>query len=150
MVVDTVRFGEIEIEPSRVLTLDEGLLGFPEQRRYCLLEHAPGSPVQWLQSVDEPGLAFLVVNPHDFFVDYELELSDELATAMELERPEEAAVLVLVSVQESRRLTANLVGPVVINTRTGRGRQLVLDSDCYTTRHLLGVAAPQACACSAA
>jgi len=151
MTIETARFGEIEVEDDRMITLQEGLLGFPEHRRFLLLEHRPGSPLKWLQSVDQPELAFMVVNPHEFFLDYEVDLGDELAAEMGLHCPEQAAVLVIVSVQERQRLTANLLGPVVINTQTGAGRQVVLDSECYTTRHLLAAAVPQTCAaCTAA
>ncbi len=150
MTIETLRFGSIDVDPSGVITLDDGLIGFPDAQRYCLLEHRPGGSVKWLQSLEHPELAFLVINPHEFFADYEVELADDTARDMHLTEPGDAAVLALVSVQEERRLTANLLGPVVINTRTGRGRQVVLDSDHYTTRHPLGESKPAACACSAA
>jgi flagellar assembly factor FliW len=137
MVVQTSRFGEVEVDAARIIELEGGLLGFPQERRYCLLEAKAGSPFQWMQSVERPELAFLVVGPHEFFADYEVFLGDETAAEMALEKPEEAAVLALVSVQEDQAVTANLVGPVVVNTRTGRGRQIVLDTDQYTTRHRL-------------
>jgi flagellar assembly factor FliW len=78
------------------------------------------------------------VNPYEFFADYEVIIEDGVAEDMALERPEDAAVLSLVSIQEEGDLTANLVGPLVVNSRTGRGVQLVLDGECYSTRHSLG------------
>ncbi len=137
MVIQTVRFGEIEIDDSSIIRLEEGLLGFPEHQLFCLLEGKPGSPFRWLQSIERAALAFLVINPYEFFTDYEIYLDDDTASAMDLSKPEEAGVLALVSVQEGKSLTANLVGPVIVNTRTGRGRQLVLDSERYCTRHLI-------------
>ena len=128
MVIQTSRFGEVKVDASRLIELEEGLLGFPQERRYCLLQAKPGSPFHWLQSVERPELAFLVVGPHEFFPDYEVLLGDETARDMALEKPEEAAILTLVSIQEDRAVTANLVGPVVVNTRTGgAGRS------CWTT-----------------
>ncbi len=137
MVVQTARFGAVEVDAARLIELEEGLLGFPQERRYCLLQVKEGSPFKWMQSVERPELAFLVVGPHEFFRDYEVFLGDEAAAEMALEKPEDAAVLALVSIQEDQAVTANLMGPVVVNTRTGRGRQIVLDNDKYTTRHRL-------------
>lgn len=137
MLARTTRFGEIVVEPSSLLELPQGLLGFPEERCYCLLVSGPESPVQWLQSVARPELAFLVVNPHEFFPDYEVFLEDDAAAELGLEQPEEAAILALLSLQEDRSVTANLVGPIVVNTRTRQGLQVVLDADRYSTRHAL-------------
>ncbi len=95
-----------------------------------------------MQCVERPELAFLVVGPHEFFADYEVYLGDDTAKEMALQKPEEAAVLALVSIQEGKAVTANLVGPVVVNTRTRRGKQIVLDNDQYTTRHTLCTLAP--------
>jgi len=138
MQIETSRFGQIEVDSSRIINLDQGLIGFPEERRFCLLEDERWGPLRWLQSVERPGLAFLVVNPYEFFADYEVIIEDGVAEDMALERPEDAAVLSLVSIQEEGDLTANLVGPLVVNSRTGRGVQLVLDRECYSTRHSLG------------
>lgn len=137
MQVKTLRFGEIAVEPSSLLEVPRGLLGFPEERRYCLLEAGNGAPVQWLQSVERPELAFLVISPHEFFPGYEVYLDDEAVAELGLARPEEAAILALLSIQEDKSVTANLVGPIVVNTRTRQGLQVVLDADRYSTRHAL-------------
>jgi flagellar assembly factor FliW len=150
MQIETLRFGQIEVQQSLLVDLDEGLIGFPEERRFCILEDDRWGPMRWLQSVDRPDLAFLVVNPYEFFAGYEVLIEDDLAEEMALERPDDAAVLSLVSIQEEGELTANLLGPLVINSRTGRGVQLALNSDCYSTRHSLGKIEPKKRAGSAA
>ncbi len=150
MVVHTQRFGDLDVDPATLIQLDEGLLGFPEERHYCLLESTPGGSVRWMQSVERPELAFLVVDPYEFFEEYEVHLSDALAAEMALDRPAEAAVLALLSIQEEKRVTANLLGPVVINTRTRRGKQVVLDDARYGTRHELLLPPARVCAGSAA
>lgn len=137
MVIQTTRFGEIDIETERVIELPDGLIGLPEERRFCLLESGLDSPFRWLQSIDRGDLAFLVINPYDFFSDYEIYVADEVAEELKLNQPEEAGVLALVSIQEGKSLTANLIGPVVVNTRTGAGRQLVLENERYSTRHVI-------------
>jgi len=150
MVIQTARFGEIDIDPEGIINIEEGLLGFPEENRFCLLETKPGSPFRWFQAVDRGELAFLVINPYDFFSDYEIFLEDEVAEEMMLAKPEDAAVLALVSIQDAESLTANLVGPVVVNTRTGKGMQVVLDGERYSTRHLIASQEQDAAASPAA
>ena len=138
MRIDTLRFGEIEIADDAVLTFPAGLLGFPEARRFCLLPYADGHSVHWLQSVNDAALAFLSVDPHEFFPDYEIELSEADALPLRLGRAEDAAVLALLTVSRDRRaITANLVGPIVINTRTRSARQVVIDDPRYTPKHLI-------------
>ena len=79
MQIETARFGQIEVDSSKIISLDQGLIGFPEERRFCILEDERWGPLRWLQSVERPELAFLVVNPYEFFVDYEVLIDDEVA-----------------------------------------------------------------------
>jgi flagellar assembly factor FliW len=138
MIVETLRFGRIEVPEEAVVTLAEGMLGFPARRRFCLFPYGPGSALCWMQSIEDQGLAFLVVEPHQLFPDYEVELSDAHAAALELERPEDAALLALLTIShDARAVTANLAGPIVINLRSRKARQVVLDDERYSTKHLL-------------
>ena len=69
MIIDTVRFGEVEVEENRVIHFVEPILGFEKSLRYVILDHAEDSPFKWLQSADEPELAFVVTNPKFFGID---------------------------------------------------------------------------------
>ncbi len=70
--IETLRFGELEIADSDIITMDDGLLGFPEYHRYVLASNPDQAPFLWLQCVDEPDLAFVVVNPYLFFPGYQV------------------------------------------------------------------------------
>lgn len=135
--VESSRFGTFEVDEDRVLHLDTGLLGIPDSTGYVLVE-TEDRTYFWLQSIDEPDVAFLATTPWDFFPDYELVVGDDELDALALRRPEDAEVFLLLTVHRDgdqvRDITANLLGPVVVNTTTRRARQLVLDRSSYSTQ----------------
>ncbi len=138
MEIETTRFGTMEVEKEKIITLAKGILGFPEARRFVLIPHRPGSPFHWLQSVDHPNLAFVVIEPGLFFADYEFEIDDETQSLLEVKEAEEVTVLVIVTFADGgREITANLLGPIVINTESRVGCQMVLDPNRYPVRYPL-------------
>ena len=142
VLVRSTRFGNFDVDDERVLQVNGGLLGIPDSERYVVVEtDEDDSPYFWLQSADEPAVAFLATAPWLFFPDYELVLDDDELEVLALERPEDAQVFLLLTVHREgdqiSDITANLLGPVVVNTVTRRGRQLVLDNSSYTTRRSL-------------
>lgn len=144
MHVRTTRFGTVEIAEDRVITFPKGLLGFSDQRRFCLLEPAEDSAFFWLQSLDEPGLAFVVTDPSFFVPDYSVPIRQEQMGELGLARLEDAQVFVIVN-KVDQTLTGNLQGPLVINTVTRSGEQLVLAEKRWQMRHpLVTVGKPQA------
>lgn len=136
MEVRTTRFGVIEIAEDRVITFSKGLLGFPEQQRFCLLEPGDDACFFWLQSVDDPDLAFVVTDPALFISDYSVPIRPEQMRELELDRPEDAQVFVIVN-KVDQHLTGNLQGPLVINTLNRTGEQVVLAEKRWNTRHPL-------------
>ncbi|MGQ9524043.1 MAG: flagellar assembly protein FliW [Armatimonadota bacterium] len=145
MLIDTSRFGRIEVSEDKIINLEPGLLGFDGVRRYCLLDWRPRSPIKWLQAVDNPDLAFLVTDPFEFFPDYEIEVSDEEVRALGLADAKDLLALVILTVTPStKEVTANLLGPILVNAVSRVGRQVVLQSEKYTTKHAIGYTCQQA------
>jgi len=136
MEVRTTRFGVIEIAEDRAITFPKGLLGFPQHRRYCLLEPGEDACFFWLQSLDEPSLAFVVTDPSLFVRDFSVPLRPEQMSELGLGTLEDAQVFVIVN-KVDRQLTGNLQGPLVVNTVNRVGEQLVLAEKRWTTRHPL-------------
>jgi flagellar assembly factor FliW len=124
--------GTLTVEPSAVLTFPRGLLGFPECRSFVLLPSERAN-VYWLQSADYSSLAFLLVDPVVFFDGYTLDMD---ATGLHAASPDEVSVLAIVTLPGApgELPTANLQGPVVINTRRGEGGQVVLAESSYGIR----------------
>ncbi len=136
MEVRTTRFGTLNIAEDRVISFPKGLLGFSQQKRYCLLEPGEDSAFFWLQSLDEPSLAFVVTDPALFVPEYSVPIRPEQMQELALGRLEDAQVFVIVN-KVDQHLTGNLQGPLVINTTTRTGEQMVLAEKRWTTRHLL-------------
>jgi flagellar assembly factor FliW len=140
--VASERFGDIEIAADRVIDFPDGILGFPGSRRYAMIDSHGTGLYYWLQSVDDPSLAFLSVVPWPFFPDYEPELSPAEQDALDLASPDDAIVLCLLTVhREQEQITANLLGPLVVNTQRRVGRQIVLAESGYPVRAPLTAAA---------
>jgi len=137
--IQTTRFGTIDIRESSIVEMPDGMLGFEAYKRYVLLEEEQGSLFKWFQCVDEPSLAFILINPMEFFPDYEVELTDKQVERLGLESAEDAVTFTTVTVDRARgRITTNLAGPLVINARTLRAMQIVLSGDRYSTSCLIG------------
>ncbi|MDD2432476.1 MAG: flagellar assembly protein FliW [Clostridia bacterium] len=139
MIIKTKHLGTLEVSEDKVITFPQGLFAFEEKKRYILLENEePESPLWWLQSLDDPNLAFVLLNPFLFKPDYELELSAEDVEELGLEKPQEAAVFCLAVIpQDVKKMTANLLAPLVINAQLKKGKQIVLYHKNYTTKHLV-------------
>ena len=124
---------------QRALVFEEGLIGCPDWRHFVLEPEAVGPAIHLLRSLDDPTVALYAVDPFTIVPEYEFEVGEADGAAIELTDPSDAMVLVLLTIRESPpSVTANLLGPLVVNVKTGRGRQLVLASSEYSLRHAVG------------
>jgi len=121
----TVRFGRIEVEEDRILHFPQGLLGFRGLRRYILMDYKD-THLKWLQAVDDPEVAFIVIDPSLIEEDYARRIDDTVRQSLGIEKGEDLAILVTIRVHEGK-VIANLSGPIVINAATRTGMQVVLD-----------------------
>lgn len=134
MIVQTSRFGSVEVDQERVITFSRGILGFPRYRQYVLIQPEPESTFYWLQSVEVADLAFVVTDPLLFVPDYQVPLREETRQDIGLADLSEANVLVIVN-KVADWLTANLQGPLVIHATTRAAAQVVISEKKYQTRH---------------
>lgn len=134
MNVETTRFGMVEIERSRIIIFEAGLLGFSDYRKYVLLQPDDDGVFFWLQSVEAPELAFVVTDPSLWVKEYQATIRREQMEDLDLSSLDEAQVLVIVNRYE-RVLTGNLQGPLIINLNNYHGIQLVLAEKKWNTRH---------------
>ncbi len=142
MIVESTRFGSLETTPERALDFVDGLLGFPESHVYYVVEIPDEEHYFWLQSGEVPELAFLVTRPWAFFPDSEIDVPDNVQEQIGLTDPADSEVFLLLTVQrdedgEPIDITANLLGPIVVNTKARKASQLVLDNSTYGTRQPL-------------
>lgn len=136
MEIQTTRFGTLSVDDSRVMTVPKGLLGFPQHTRFALIQTSEENYFFWLQSIDEPGLAFVVTDPGIFFKDYDVPIREE--TLVDLAIEDTAAVQFFVICNKvDNWLTGNLLGPIVVNAANRHAEQVVLTEKKWTTRQPL-------------
>ena len=136
MIIETSRFGPLEVDGERLMTFEQGILGFPDHQSYALIQTGENSGFYWLQAVDRPELAFVVCDPRLFVPDYRAPIKAEELKLLGLDDAEGAQVFIIVN-KVDEMLTGNLQGPLVINPETRAARQLVLSDKRYSTRHPL-------------
>lgn len=138
MKVETTRFGVLEVDESTLITMPSGPAGFENSTRFCLIQHRAGANFRWLQSIEEPGLAFVVVDPSEHFADYEIEIGEADVRKLQLTSEEDALVLTILSIRDNgQSVSANLAAPIVVNSKNLTGAQIVLEDERYTARHSL-------------
>lgn len=139
MQVASSRFGTLDATQDQLVSIDGGLLGFPDATDFVRLPVDDAEGWLWLQSTTDTDLAFLVISAFRFFPEYDIELPDSDVNSLELDDAADADVLALVTIRYTEdggvaSVTANLLGPLVINRRTGVGRQVVLSDSRHSTR----------------
>jgi flagellar assembly factor FliW len=129
---------DVEITEKQVVRMLDGLLGFPDAESFALVPHSDESPFLWLQSLDEPGLAFVTLDPRLFKPDYVPDVAPEELALVGLDSVANAIVLVVVVIPEDpQKMTANLQGPLVINPQNRVGRQMISRSSAHPVRHYI-------------
>jgi flagellar assembly factor FliW len=136
MMIETSRFGGIEVDDQRFLNFPRGLLGFPDDREYALIQTGENSAFYWMQAVHRPELAFVVCDPRMFVPDYRIAIKAEDLAQIGLSDTQGSQVFAIVN-KVDNRLTGNLQGPLVVNVATRVGKQLVLSDKKFSTRHEL-------------
>jgi len=135
MQINTVRFGLIDVDESKLITFEEGIPGLEEYKKYALLQFEESYPIIWLQSVDEGGICLPVLDTFVVISDYVFDIEDEDVRELELKGPEDLHVVsVLVIPDEIKGMTANLAAPIIINTVLGKAKQVVLSGSNYNVR----------------
>jgi len=131
--VKTSRFGEIEIDQDKLITMTSSFLGFPDERFFVLIPHGENSPFFWFQSTEDPDLAFIVIPPDLITSAYKPSLPSSIFEELEIDGGGEAEYMVTLTIPPGKPedITANLLGPVVFNAEKRLARQVVLDPKKY-------------------
>jgi len=134
--IKTTRFGTITIEEEKIITMPFGMLGFPDVKRYVILQHKENSPFFWYQSVDDPALAFVIMSPFLFKPDYDVDVENVLKEMSwnEEEKQDNLELYVVVNIPKGapEKMTANFIGPILINNKIRQAVQMVISDSPYT------------------
>lgn len=136
MKVESRLFGELEVSGEAVVTFPSGLPGFETLRQFVVLP-VPGThgALEWLQSIEEPGVGLPLIDPSPYFVGYELQVDEADLNALGLSAVGEGVARLVVSIPaDVREMTANLRAPVVFNPFQRIGRQILLFDDKLAVR----------------
>lgn len=138
MRVDTKIFGEIEIADDKLITFENGIIGFPDLKRFALIhdgEKGDDAGIRFLQSIEEPGFAMPVMDPLAVKPDYDPEVNEELLAGAGRISPDNMLVLVTVSVpSDLTKMSVNLQGPFVINVEEHKACQVIVENGDYPVK----------------
>ena len=136
--VDTTKFGPITVDEQKIIIMPFGMLGFPDEKRYVIVQHKENSPFFWYQSVDDPSLAFVITSPFFFVPDYSVSLDDAINQMSwddeKIEQKIELYVVVNIPNGAPKKMTANLIGPILVNTESFQALQMVVTDSPYSHR----------------
>ncbi len=137
MKLNTTRFGQLDIDEGRIINFTDDIIGFTGQRRFVLLEHQ-NSMFKWLQAVGNESLAFVLTDPLYTVPDYRVEVDKKQISDLDITSLNDAVLMCIVNINNGgKEVTANLLGPIIINPSRMLAKQVVLFNSKYTIKHNL-------------
>lgn len=137
--IQTRQFGEISVAEDKVLTFPDGLIGFSQRQKFVLLmndEDTDNNKIFWLQSIEEVDLALPIVNPFAIFEEYNPVVEDEWFRALGEHEEEDLLVFLTMAVpQDITRMTVNQKAPIIVNTKTNKACQIIVEGEQYLIRY---------------
>ena len=139
MKLHTKNFGQIEIDEQKIINFPEALLGFEDEKEFVIINtEDEENPFQWLQSVRNPHLAFVIINPFLVYPNYDIVIPKTIQQKLGIKDKKDLSIYAIVVVPEDiQKMTANLWGPIIINVNKKIGKQVVLDDSRYSTKHYI-------------
>ena len=133
MIINTAKFGEIEIDESRIFDFVLPIIGFDELKKFIVLDPNKESLFKWLQAVEDPELAFPIISLASLEYDYSIDLSDSVVKALDIQNPESLLVMNITSIPQDnpRGTTINLLAPLIFNLDNQTAGQIVLSGSGY-------------------
>jgi flagellar assembly factor FliW len=133
--IETTRFGTVTLREEEILDMPFGMLGFPDKKRFVILQNRENSPFFWYQSLDDPSLAFVITSPFLFMADYEVDIKDVLVEMSwnGNSKNDVLGLYVVVNIPKGapEKMTANLIGPILVNNKTRQAVQVVMSNSPY-------------------
>ncbi len=133
MIINTVKFGEIEVEEERVFDFKLPIIGFGELRKFVILDTSKDSFFKWLQSTEDPSLAFPIISVFSMDVEYSIDLADEVVEKLDITNVENLLVMNIASIPQDNPhgTTINLLAPLIFNLEKQVAGQIILSGSGY-------------------
>lgn len=140
MKINTLFFGELQIEESDIITFPNGIPGFEEFTQFTLVQSADSVPFSYMQSIQHGELSFLVTEPFMFFEEYEISFPETVQEELKIEQETDVKLWTVVTVSnDNKKITANLLAPIVWNTKKQLAKQVILHDSDYHVKHELNI-----------
>lgn len=132
MKIDTKLFGEIEINEESIIYFKEGIPGFEDYSKFVIL-NIEDSPIKCLQSIEDKNICLIIINPFDYFKDYEVNLYGNEIDKLEISKEEDVMIFNVLNIKNDM-MTANMLAPIVVNVIKKLGMQIILQDSNYSIR----------------
>ncbi len=128
------RFGTIEYDPENLLHFPAGLIGLPNLRNFVVMPNKKEGPLFWIQSTDDPDMAFVLTDPKNFFLDYSIKAEAVDLSNLGVEKSDDIFILSVVTVPPDQKITLNLAAPVLFAPKTNRAVQVIVEDTKYSPK----------------
>ena len=128
------RFGEVEYDPDNLLHFPAGLIGLPNLHHFIVMPNKKQGPLFWIQSIDDPDIAFVLTDPTNFFLDYQLTPEDSERQSLQLDKSDDCFILSVVTVPADQKITLNLAAPILFAPKTNRAIQVIVENSNYSSK----------------
>ena len=139
MKAKTRLFGDIDIPEEKILTFEQGVLGFDDCKKFTIIYDTSKnteSSISWLQCMDEPELAFPMISPFYVMEDYNPIVESEWLEPLGEVNEENIIIFVLMNIKSDvTKLTANMKAPIIINSDTRKAAQLIVENQDYEIKY---------------
>ena len=133
MKLNTARFGEIEIEENRIFNFVMPIIGFDMLHKFIILDPKKDTLFKWLQSIEDPALAFPIISVSALNLDYTIDLPDNIVETLDIKNVESLLVMNITSIPQEnpKGTTINLLAPLIFNLDNQNAAQVVLSGSGY-------------------
>lgn len=133
MKLNTARFGEIEIEEDRIFNFVMPIIGFDMLHKFIILDPNKDTLFKWLQSIEDPALAFPIISVSALNLDYTIDLPDNIVETLNIKNVESLLVMNITSIPQDnpKGTTINLLAPLIFNLDNQNAAQIVLSGSGY-------------------
>lgn len=128
------RFGEVEYDPDNLLHFPAGLIGLPNLRNFIVMPNKKQGPLFWIQSTDEPDMAFVLTDPTNFFLEYRVVAETAERQTLHIDEDDACFVLCIVTVPPDQKITLNLAAPILFAPKTNRAVQVILEGATHSAK----------------
>jgi len=128
------RFGEIEYDPKNILLFPEGLVGFEDLREFVVMPNEKEGPLFWIQSIEDPQVAFILTDPTNFYFDYKVVPDGQERKKLGVKNDSECLIVSVVTVSADRKVTLNLAAPILYAPASNRALQVILEGTTFSSQ----------------